>query len=83
MYRLLSKKQQRLTNLVNDLLDISKLQNGTLEKEAKVYDLTESIERVMERYGKLKTQEGYDIRFVYNTHVLVEADEVQNFSGAL
>lgn len=77
------EEAERLTNLVNDLLDISKLQNGTLEKEAKVYDLTESIERVMERYGKLKTQEGYDIRFVYNTHVLVEADEYQDFPGAL
>lgn len=73
------EESERLTNLVNDLLDISKLQNGTLEKEAKVYDLTESIERVMERYGKLKTQEGYDIRFVYNTHVLVEADEYKIF----
>lgn len=69
------EEAKRLTNLVNDMLDISKLQKGKLEKEAKIYNLTESINRIMERYGKLKTQDGYDIRFEYDTDVFVEADE--------
>lgn len=70
---------QRLTNLVNDMLDISKLQAGVLEKQACVYNLTESIESVFERYNKLKEQDGYNISFSYDRAVLVEADEYKIF----
>ena len=70
---------ERLTNLVNDMLDISKLQAGVLEKHASVYNLTESIESVFERYNKLKEQEGYTINFSYDRKVTVEADEDKIF----
>lgn len=70
---------ERLTNLVNDMLDISKLQAGVLEKHASVYNLTESIESVFERYNKLKEQEGYTINFSYDRKVMVEADEDKIF----
>ena len=43
---------ERLTNLVNDMLDISKLQAGVLEKNVTVYNLTESIQSVFARYNK-------------------------------
>lgn len=69
----------RLTNLVNDMLDISKLQAGVLEKQASGYNLTESIEAVLERYNKLKEQEGYAITFSYDRKVHVEADEDKIF----
>lgn len=66
---------RRLTNLVNDMLDISKLQAGVMEKQVSVYNLTESIYSVLERYNKLKEQEGYTITFIYDKEVFVEADE--------
>lgn len=69
----------RLTNLVNDMLDISKLQAGVMEKQLSVYNLTESIQSVFERYNKLKEQDGYIISFVYDQMVLVEADEYKIF----
>ena len=65
----------RLTNLVNDMLDISKLQAGVMEKNDTEYNLTESIESVLERYNKLKEQDGYCIHFEYDRKVLVKADE--------
>lgn len=70
---------ERLTNLVNDMLDISKLQAGVLEKKVSVYNLTESIESVFERYNKLKEQDGYTITFLYDRKVTVEADEYKLF----
>lgn len=70
---------QRLTNLVNDMLDISKLQAGVQEKNATVYNLTKSIESVFERYNKLKEQDGYTINFSYDRMVMVEADEYKIF----
>ncbi len=69
----------RLTNLVNDMLDISKLQAGVMEKNAQCYNLTESIQAVLERYGKQKEQDGYVINFEQDGKVMVEADEYKMF----
>ena len=69
----------RLTNLVNDMLDMSKLQAGVMVKNAEIYNLTESIETVLERYNKLKEQEGYVIEFDYDRKVYVDADEYKVF----
>lgn len=73
------EEAERLTNLVNDMLDISKLQSGALEKNETVYDLTRSVERVLERYVKLKEQDGYQIEFLYQEHAFVKADEFKIF----
>lgn len=70
---------ERLTNLVNDMLDISKLQAGVMEKQLSVYNLTESIQSVFARYNKLKEQDGYTISFSYDRMVMVEADEYKIF----
>lgn len=72
-------ESRRLTNLVNDMLDISKLQSGVMEKKVSVYNLTESIQSVFERYNKLKEQDGYSIEFQYEQEVMVEADEFKIF----
>ena len=61
------------------MLDISKLQSGVMEKNVSVYNLTESIQSVFERYNKLKEQEGYSIEFQYGQEVMVEADEFKIF----
>ena len=68
-------ESKRLTALVNDMLDVSKLQAGVLTLDQKEYDLTESIRSVLERFSKLTEQDGYTIQFEYQEHVLVEADE--------
>lgn len=69
------EEAKRLTNLVNDLLDISKLQADVTELELKEYDLTESIASVLGRYSKFLEQNGYNINFEYDRHILVMADE--------
>lgn len=69
------EEAQRLTNLVNDMLDVSKLQAGVLQIDKHVYNLTDSVERVMERYVKLKEQDNYQIHFLCKEHVSVCADE--------
>ena len=67
---------KRLTSLVNDLLDISRLQAGASSAEMKEYNLTAGIKSVMERYAKLVEQKGYTITFQYEEpEVWVEADE--------
>lgn len=68
-------ESKRLTSLVNDMLDLSKLQAGVLEKNETRFNLTKSIKSVLERYHKLKEQEGYQILFDYDREAEVEADE--------
>ncbi|MBE5916796.1 MAG: HAMP domain-containing histidine kinase [Pseudobutyrivibrio ruminis] len=69
------EETERLTGLVNDMLDISKLKAGTITIQPEEYNITESIRHVLERYNKLREVEGYTIDFVYDDEVSVYADE--------
>ena len=69
----------RLTTLVNDMLDISKLQAGVQQLNETEYNLTQSIRQVFQRYNKLREQEGYVIEFDAKEDVYVVADEEKIF----
>lgn len=64
----------RLTTLVNDMLDLSKLQAGVIPLERSVFNLTESIREIMARYGKMA-----DFHFVFEAseEVYVNADALK------
>lgn len=64
----------RLTGLVNDILDISKIQSGTVGFEKNIFNLTETVRSAMTRYGKLIEHDGYTIAFHADTDVSVCAD---------
>ena len=64
----------RLTGLVNDMLDLSKLQAGVLQLNPEQYHLTEGICNVLKRYNKLIEQDGYQIRFLYEEEAWISAD---------
>lgn len=66
---------KRLTNLVNDMLDLSKLQSGVMNLNVEEYDFTSSILAVLKRYSKLTEQSGYNVQFEYQDNVKVLADE--------
>lgn len=65
----------RLTSLVNDLLDISKLQAGTAAVKKEEYNITSSIREIISRFDKLKEKEGYSISFENEEEIYVNADE--------
>lgn len=67
----------RLTALVNDMLDLSKLQAGTQQLDYKVYNLTLNIEEIMRRYVALTEKEGYHITFEYEEEVEINGDELK------
>jgi signal transduction histidine kinase len=68
---------QRLTSLVNDVMDISKIKSGVQEMSITRFDLTQSIIDIIKRYKKLIQQQGYDIEFKYERHIFVAADELK------
>lgn len=67
----------RLSSLVDDMLDFSKLEEGIAGLNARRYNLTASLRAITERTAELVRQSGYDIRFEYSEDCFVEADEVK------
>lgn len=51
----------RLSELVSDLLDLSKLQAGTLKPHEEVFDLTQTLCEALARYETLIRHQGYRI----------------------
>ncbi|MBQ1985088.1 MAG: HAMP domain-containing histidine kinase, partial [Clostridia bacterium] len=67
-------ESNRLTGLVNDMLDLSKLQSGAQTVNAEHYSLTEEIRSVLSRYDKLAD---YTFRFWCDREVFVLADRLK------
>ncbi len=67
----------RLSSLVNDLLDISRLQAGTEKIKCEEYNLTRSIRDIISRFDKLKENDGYNITFENDGDITVNADEAR------
>ena len=65
---------KRLTTLVNDVLDISKLQSGTIPFNGEVLNLTENIREILTRYTKLTE---YKIIFEANEDIYVYGDALK------
>ncbi len=64
----------RLSELVNDLLDLSKIQSGTRKAMFEEFDLTAAVEEVMRRYDAFTSHQGYHITFTSEERVTVFAD---------
>lgn len=64
----------RLTDLVNDLLDLSNLESGSVTAVNRRFNLTKSIREIIKRYDKLVD---YHFSFSNDRDVFVVADELK------
>ena len=67
----------RLNSLVNDLLDVSKLQSGKQTINMKRISLTKTILDTVKRYDTLTSHNDYNITFEHEGEVFVMADETR------
>jgi len=67
---------KRLSSLVSDLLDLSRLTGGKRELKKSIFSLTECVRQTLSRYSHLVERDGYSITFESDTEVFVEADEI-------
>lgn len=67
----------RLSTLVSDVLDISKLQQGNQTLALTTVNLTELIRTILKRYTKLTEKDGYQIHFEYDKDIEIQADELK------
>lgn len=70
-------ESNRLTSLVNDLIDISKIEAGTMKLEASVFCITDTIRDMFGRYNKLKEQDGFSFTLESDQQVYVYADQLK------
>ena len=64
----------RLTNLVNNILELSKLESGNMELNCCEFSLHDKIADILTRYTLLIEQNGYDIAFEPDEDRQVTAD---------
>lgn len=64
----------RLSTLVNDVLDISKLQSGSETMQVEIFNLTENIHAILQRYSKMTD---YSITFQSEGTVWVKGDPLK------
>ena len=67
----------RLTSLVNDVLDLSRLTSGDMQIRNERFSLTALVAETMKRYAKLKERDGYDITFEADGEAFVRSDETR------
>ncbi len=72
--QIIIEETERLTSLVNDLLDLSRLESGVVALDKTRFDLTESIRAILRRYDKLAD---YSFPFEAGEDVFVTADELK------
>ena len=68
---------KRLTTLVNDILDISKLESNIEKINASHFNLTESLRETVDRMNSLLKNEGFIIDFTYVKDAYVNADKIK------
>jgi len=68
---------KRLSSLVTDMLDISKLQSGAAALNITQFNLTKNVHEIVSRFSKLTGMDGYSIDFKSDCEVIVSADEIK------
>lgn len=68
------EESNRLASLVNDILDLSKIQSGSQALLPEEFGISAKLAEILERYKLLSEQEGYQFVFEGDEEVTVRAD---------
>lgn len=71
------EETHRLNALVTDMLNMSRLQNRTIQLEREDFDICETAKALLASYDLLCEQEGYKIQFNEISPLLVNGDEAR------
>lgn len=67
----------RLSELVSNLLELSKLQNGSIELDTRQFSVADFIDSAISRYKLLSEREGYEFVVERDEDVICEGDEMR------
>ena len=71
----IASEADRLTELVNDILALSRVQSGGVALDVKETDLSQAVGRVMSRFEPLFAREGYQFHAEIEPGQMAKADE--------
>lgn len=71
------EESDRLASLVNDILDISRLESGTMEIHKSMFNISERLTGILDRYKLLSEQQGYQFILTLDNPIDVEADIIK------
>ncbi len=71
------EESDRLAALVNDILDISKLESGNTEMHITTFDISQKLFEIMERYKLFSEQQGYEFILTLDKPFIVNADVIK------
>ena len=66
---------KRLSGLVNDLLEISRIQGGDVERRDEIFDFSSLMRETVERYRRLKENSGFIFEDGIEDGITVKADK--------
>jgi signal transduction histidine kinase len=69
------EESDRLSTLITDMLDLSKLQSGTAQMNLKEFDLGEKSKTILNRFHALTERHGYVFKINCEPDTMVSADE--------
>lgn len=72
---------KRLSLLVNDVLEISKIEQGAVEIEFKEFDLSAAMEEVINSVSEMTKSKGYIIESNIEKNIIVKADKTSLMQG--
>ena len=72
----IAEEANHLSELVNDMLDLSRIRSGVRPPQVTEFCLTDAVKEVMDRYEALVRNEGYRIDFVADCEAWVTADRM-------
>lgn len=67
----------RLHTLVNDILELSKMEEQNTKLQCVPYNFTASVQEILRRYQQLLGSKGYVLSFEYDQEVTINADELR------
>ncbi len=73
----IADEAKRMTSLVNDMLEISKLENGVAKANPERFNITEAVASEIEKYSQFFCKDGYTLRFETNESVTVVTDRTK------
>lgn len=74
---LVMDETMRLTNLVNDILDMTKIESVKQELNLSKYSITKSVEEIVNRISAMTEKQGYKITFERSEDVDIVADKIK------
>ena len=74
--QVIADEAERLSELVNDMLDLSRIRSGVRQPVLDAFCLTDAVREVMRRYDALIRNDGYRIEFSADEEICILADRV-------